>query len=79
MTFALNPKKGGLDLYELLKEYGLVESEFIVTDKQLEFAEVKDSNGLYTMGKDTQGLTIYRTKDRKFIFEQRLSSESTNE
>jgi len=83
LTFALynpkDPKKGEPYLYDLLKERGLAKSEFIVTDKPLEFAEVEESNELYTKGKDAQGHTIYRTKDGKFIFEQRLSPETTNE
>lgn len=83
LTFALydpkDPKKGEPYLYELLKRQGLVESEFVVPDKPLEFAEVEDSNELYTKGKDGQGHTIYRTKDGKFIFEQRSVSASTNE
>lgn len=83
LTFALydpqDSQKGEPYLYDLLKEKELVESEFIVTDKSLEFAEVEDSNELYTKGKDKQGSTIYRTKDGKFIFEQRLSSEIVKE
>jgi len=77
LTFAFSDPEDAL--YELLKERGLVASEFIVTDEPLEFAEVEESNELYTKGKDAQGHTIYRTKDGKFIFEQRLSSETTNE
>ncbi len=83
LTFALydpkDPKKGEPYLYELLKKRGLVESEFIVTNKPLDFAEVEDSNELYTKGKDAQGRAIYRTKNGKFIFEQRLSPETANE
>lgn len=83
LTFALydpkDPKKDEPYLYELLKEWQLVESEFVVTDKTLEFVEVEDSNEICTKGKDAQGRTIYRTKDGKFIFEQRLSPETTNE
>jgi MoxR-like ATPase len=83
LTFALydpkDPRKGEPYLYELLKQQGLVESEFVVTDKPLEFAEVEDSNELYTKGKDAHGRAIYRTKDGKFIFEQKLSPETANE
>ena len=83
LTFAFyNPKdlqKSEPSLYKLLKERGLIESEFIVTDKPLEFTEVEESNELYTKGKDAQGRTIYRTKDGKFIFEQRLSPKTANE
>ena len=83
LTFALynpkDPKKGEPYLYDLLKEHNLVESEFVVTDKPLEFAEVEESNELYTKGKDEQGRTIYRTKEGKFIYEQRLISEEENE
>jgi len=86
LTFALynpqSPQKGEPYLYELLKDQGLIESEFIVTDKPLEFAEVEESNELYTKGKDTQGRTIYRTAGGEFVFEQTLSPkkrENTDE
>lgn len=83
LTFAFDyqkdQEKDASRLYELLKEHGFVESEFIVTDKPLEFVEIEESNELYTKGKDVQGRTIFRTKDGKFIFEQRLSSEAVNE
>jgi len=77
LTFAFSDPED--PLYKLLKEQGLIESEFIVTDKPLEFAEIEESNELYTKGKDAQGRPIYRTKGGKFIFEQRLSPETTNE
>jgi MoxR-like ATPase len=77
LTFAFsNPRD---PLYLLLKERGLIESEFIVTDKPLDFAEVEESNELYTKGKDAEGCTIYRTEEGKFVFEQRLSPEAVNE
>jgi MoxR-like ATPase len=73
LTFAIAENS---PLYQQLKEQGLVETEFEITDEPVSFTEIEESNELYTKGKDQDGRVIYKTSDGKIIFEQRLIAES---
>lgn len=72
LTFAFSDPKD--PLYEMLKEKGFVESEFIVTDEPLEFAGIEESNEFYTKGIDKEGNIVYRSINGKFVFERKFSS-----
>lgn len=63
-------------LYKLLKKENLVESEFVVSDKPVEFEDVDESNKLYTKGRDAEGLTVYRTAKGKFVREVKIPVKS---
>lgn len=73
LTFAIAKDS---PLYQQLKEQGLVETEFKISDEQVNFIEIEESNELYIKGKDQNGRVIYKTSDGKIIFEQRLIAES---
>jgi MoxR-like ATPase len=80
LTFALNPSAGEDNpLYKLLRDNDLVETEFVVSDEQLQFSEVEESNDLYTKGKAPEGYVFYRTKDGKTVFEQKLLTDTETE
>ena len=82
LTFALYnpraPKQGEPYLYELLKKKNLIDGELLLYDKPIEFESVEESTPYYTKGKEKGGVTIYRTRDGRFMFWKSYRKKSTS-
>lgn len=59
-----------LKVSQLLRDAGLIESEYITADDQIQFTEVLDGNSDFVKGKNQDGNIIYRLKDGRVVYEK---------
>lgn len=62
-------------LYNQLKDRGLLASEFVVDDRQVAYTQIKTGNKFYVEGIDENGITVYRTKEGKVIYENSFKNQ----